>query len=276
MKYVDVEKCCCSTRLRRNETLADRASTYDCPSGYIHFASFSALLTSQQRPTSMSGSLASSGTAQSPIPKRVQAPRTTSQLSTVSVEAHPVESSRPFQTQTLRARPSTTPLSGPFNSIVTASSSSTTSTRNSMREDTTPGLDEPSIKSLSISRSSTPGMSSVSSRKGKEKAVEGVDEVDIVGEITAGGSAAQGLRRLVRQNESEEGSTFDEPSARTAVEEVEPPDSESLEGAQYSSLNCTRPGAHPSQAVLAQTVFRPHKRRQDSLHIVRQFINGPA
>lgn len=88
-------------------------------------------------------------------------------------------------------------------------------------------VDEPSLKSLSNSRSSTPGLSSLTSRKGKEKAIEGVDEVDVKGVMTAGGSATNGLRRLVRQKEEEEGFGLDAPKVDVDVEEFEPPDSKS-------------------------------------------------
>jgi hypothetical protein len=179
----------------------------------------------------MSPNASLSASKQSPLPKRLQAPRTTSHLTTVSVEAHPSETSRPLLSQTIRARSSSAPLSNPVLSATNnGSSSSTNSTRGSSRDDAVHGADEISLKASTISRTSTPGLSGISSagsRKGKEKAVEGVEEVDVVGEITAGASAATGLRRLVKKSEEEVVGGVEVPDIKVDVEDVEPPDGQS-------------------------------------------------
>ena len=57
--------------------------------------------------------------------------------------------------------------------------------------------------------------------------MEGVEEVDVVGEITAGGSATKGLRRLVKKDEEEEEEegVSEVQKDKVDVEEAEPPDS---------------------------------------------------
>jgi NADPH-dependent 2,4-dienoyl-CoA reductase/sulfur reductase-like enzyme len=54
-----------------------------------------------------------------------------------------------------------------------------------------------------------------------------VEEVDVVGEITAGASAATGLRRLVKKSEEEVVGGVEVPDIKVDVEDVEPPDGQS-------------------------------------------------
>jgi len=78
---------------------------------------------------------------------------------------------------------------------------STGATAGSSRASSLYGLDAPTDASPSGSK--TPGGSSASSRKGKERVLEdtGVDEVDVTGEmVTSSGNAAKGLRELVKRS----------------------------------------------------------------------------
>ena len=216
--------------------------------------------------------------------KRLQVPlpasphRTTSQLSVVSVEAqvHNTDSGRPLLSQTLRSRSSSAPLRA-----VAAPSTSSSSSRTSIA-DVSIG---PSSPSNPVSRSTTPafGLGAGSTRKGKEKAVEGVDEVDVSGEMAADteGDAARGLRRLVRQNE--EGGVRGMPPAGLnvslggdeAMTNLKPPDGRFLLSRPEESgagRDCSRRTGHEGlisrKRVPHTAVFRAHTRRQASLHFV--------
>lgn len=145
-----------------------------------------------------------SGPNHSPVRKRLQMPlpasphRTTSQLSVVSVgaQAHNTDAARPLLSQTIRSRSSSAPLRPSATPSASSSSSQLSAAELSIA---------PSSPSKPASRSTTPALGSGpgSTRKGKERAVEGVDEVDVSGEmaVESEGDAARGLRRLVRQSE---------------------------------------------------------------------------
>lgn len=153
-----------------------------------------------------------------PLPKHLQSPlrpsphRTTSSISTVSVEAHQIESEgRSLLSQDPKhVRPRTHSLhasvSPPPDEQVTEQTAP--SVQRTLSAPGTPGRAgisrTASIYSLGVPAASVSGSSGSSpSRKGKERALEGfeVEDVDVEGElVTHNGDATKGLRELVRRS----------------------------------------------------------------------------